>query len=225
MARRFTKVVTVSEADRELFLSLGSGCSISIVSNGVDTRTYLPFPLEGRGKNILLIGSMDYKPNVDAALYFMGDIFPAVRKRHPDCTLTIVGKTPPDDIQRLAEEPGVNVHSNVADVQPYYQKALVSVVPLRSGGGTRLKILEAMAFGTPVVSTSIGCEGLDVENNRNILIADDPVDFAGQIITLLTDLKLWNRISLNGRDLVQENYDWEQISRKYRAILLELTQS
>jgi len=225
MARRFSRVVTMSGADRELFLSLGSGCTISVVANGVDTGTYLPFPQEDRGKNILLIGSMDYKPNVDAAHYFVRDIFPAVRKRHPDCTLTIVGKSAPEDIQRLTEEPGVNVHSDVDDVRPYYKKALVSVVPLRSGGGTRLKILEAMALGTPVVSTSIGCEGLDVANNRNILIADEPADFAQQITNLLTDLELWNRLSLNGRALVQKNYDWEQITREYRAMLEELTVS
>jgi glycosyltransferase involved in cell wall biosynthesis len=166
---------------------------------------------------------MDYKPNIDAALYFIENIFPVVRKRHPDCTVTIVGKTPVDDIKRLAEEQGVTVHSDVDDVRPYYQKAFVSIVPLRSGGGTRLKILEAMALGTPVVSTSIGCEGLDVENNFNILIADKPNDFAQQITNLLMDSELWNRLSHNGRALVQENYDWEQISRNYRAILEELT--
>ena len=104
------------------------------------------------------------------------------------------------------------------------EKALVSAVPLRSGGGTRLKILEAMALGTPVVSTSIGCEGLHVENNHNILIADNPADFAQQITNLLTDLELWNRISKNGRTLVEENYDWLKISSEYRAILEELAQ-
>ena len=223
MARQFTRVVTMSERDRELFLSLGSECRISIVPNGVDTNTYRPFPLDGREKVILLIGSMDYRPNVDAVLYFTKEIFPVVRKRNPDCTLTIVGKTPSDDVRRLEDEPGVTIHSDVEDVRPFYQKAFVSVVPLRSGGGTRLKILEAMALGTPVVSTSIGCEGLDVENIRNILIADTPIDFAQQICNLLTDLVLWQRISWNGRALVQERYDWERISRNYRAMLAELT--
>jgi glycosyltransferase involved in cell wall biosynthesis len=224
IAARFDKIVSVSESDKNLLLSRNPNLDIAVVPNGVDTRTYRPFPLESREKNILLIGSMDYKPNVDAALFFCREIFPLMKKSHPACTLTIIGKTPPVEIRRLNEEPGVEFKGDVDDVRPYYQKALVSVVPLRSGGGTRLKILEAMALGTPAVSTSIGCEGLHVENNRNILIADNPADFAQQITNLITDVELWNRISRNGRTLVEGNYDWGKISSEYRAMLEELDQ-
>ena len=224
IAARFDKIVSVSESDKNLLLSRNPNLDIAVVPNGVDTRTYRPFPLKGREKNIIIVGSMDYEPNVDGVLHFYDEIFPLIKKRQPHCTLTIVGKKPPSDVQRLNDETRVMVKGDVDDVRPYYQKALVSAVPLRSGGGTRLKILEAMALGTPVVSTSIGCEGLHVENNHNILIADNPADFAQQITNLLTDLELWNRISKNGRTLVEENYDWLKISSEYRAILEELAQ-
>jgi glycosyltransferase involved in cell wall biosynthesis len=222
IAARFDKTVSVSESDKNLLLSRNPNLDIAVVPNGVDTRIYCPFPLKGREKNIIIVGTMDYEPNVDGVLHFYDEIFPLIKKHQPHCTLTIVGKKPPSNIRRLSDEPGVTVQGDVDDVRPYYQKALVSVVPLRSGGGTRLKILEAMALGTPVVSTSVGCEGLDVENGRNILIADEPPDFAQRVTDLMTDKTLWDRIAREGRALVEESYDWGKISHHYRNMLKEL---
>jgi glycosyltransferase involved in cell wall biosynthesis len=223
IAARFDKVVSVSDTDKKLLLSRNPNLDIAVVPNGVDTKTCRPFPLESREKNILIIGSMDYAPNADAVFYFCNAIFPLIRKSEPDCTLTIVGKDPPIGLLQLNQRRGVIVKADVDDVKPYYQKAIVSAVPLRSGGGTRLKILEAMAFGTPVVSTSIGCEGLSVEGHRNILIADDPADFARCTTDLMADSSLWKRIVYAGRALVEENYDWQTISLRYRDILRQLT--
>jgi glycosyltransferase involved in cell wall biosynthesis len=224
MASFFDMVITVSEPDKKLILSRMPNCNVMIVANGVDTKTHRPFPREGRGENIFFVGAMDYEPNVDAILYFCNEIFNLIKKNRPNCTLIVVGKSPPAQIIGLNKRPGIMIVGEVEDVKPFYKKSLISVVPLRSGGGTRLKILEAMALGTPVVSTSIGCEGLHVENNRNILIADNPADFAQQITNLLTDVELWNWISQNGRSLVEGNYDWEKISSEYWAILEELAQ-
>jgi glycosyltransferase involved in cell wall biosynthesis len=186
--------------------------NVSVVPNGVDTKAYRPYPLQGRKKDILMVGTMDHKPNVDAAKYFYNEIFPHIRAKVEEVTLTVVGKNPPSEIQQLDSDSAVEIRPNVPDVRPYYKKAMVSAVPLRSGGGTRLKILESMALGTPVVSTSVGCEGLEVKNKHNILIANNPVDFANKVIGLLTSATLWTEISQNGRDLVEKKYDWRRLA-------------
>ncbi len=188
----------------------------------MDTKTFLPFSREDRETNILFVGSMEYEPNVDAIIFVCYEIYPLIREKHSSCTLTIAGKTPPENINRLNNFQGVTVRGDVEDVRPYYQKTIISIAPLRSGGGTRLKILESMALGTPVVSTSVGCEGLDVENHYNIIIADDPADFAQGVANLLDDSELWNKLSHEGRILVEEKYDWKKISKQYCEMLEEL---
>ncbi len=222
IAARFDKVAAVSEPDKNLLLSKNPKLDIEIVPNGVDTEVLRPLPLIGREKNIVIVGTMDYEPNADGVLYFHREIFPLIKEKVPGCTLSVVGKKPPVEICRLSNVSGIAVQGDVGDVKPYYAKAMVSAVPLRSGGGTRLKILEAMALGTPVVSTSIGCEGLDVENGRNILIADEPPDFAQRVTDLMTDTGQWNQIAREGRALVEDKHDWGRISEHYRNMLHEL---
>ena len=212
VARSFDKSIVVSDVDKTLLKSLDPGLNVSVVPNGVDTKAYRPYPLQGRKKDILMVGTMDHKPNVDAAKYFYNEIFPHIRAKVEEVTLTVVGKNPPSEIQQLDSDSAVEIRPNVPDVRPYYKKAMVSAVPLRSGGGTRLKILESMALGTPVVSTSVGCEGLEVKNKHNILIANNPVDFANKVIGLLTSATLWTEISQNGRDLVEKKYDWRRLA-------------
>lgn len=223
MAGRFDLVVTVSEKDKTRFLSRKKGLNIAVIPNGVDTETNRPAPRLGRDEEILYVGSMDYAPNVDAALYMCKEIFPRIRRRRPHCTLSIVGKEPPREIRRLGLSPGVTVAGDVSDVRPYYRRAGVAVIPLRFGGGSRLKILESMALGTPVVSTGIGCEGLDVENGRHLLVADRPDDFAACVDRLFTDVDLWEGLARAGRCLVVQSYDWRGIAALYLKKLERLT--
>jgi glycosyltransferase involved in cell wall biosynthesis len=156
---------------------------------------------------------MNYLPNVDAAVFFCEEIFSLIKQRVPEAKLLIVGGNPRSSVQALASE-DVTVTGHVDSVVPYYQQSRVSVVPIRSGGGTRLKILESMALGRPVVSTKVGCEGLAVAHEENILIADDPADFAAQTVRLLIDTDLRARLTQNGRRLVETTYDWEVISQR-----------
>ncbi len=222
MARLFDKLIVVSDVDRILLQVLEPSLDISVIPNGVDTKTHRPYSLEEREKNILIVGSMDYEPNGDAVKYFHNEVFPRIRKRIPDCTLTIVGNSPSNEIQQLDAEQGVMVRANVDDVRPYYRRARVSAVALRSGGGTRLKILESMALGTPVVSTLIGCEGLDVQDDLDILIANDPVEFTEKITELMLSPDLWNRISKEARSLVESKYNWAYICELLENIYREL---
>lgn len=222
MASKFDKSIVVSAMDLFLLKFLNPSLEISVIPNGVDSRIFSPSSIDDREKNILIVGSLDYAPNADAVIYFYFNIFPMVRDRFPETKLIVVGRKPPKDIQMISKDPYVIVRGNVEDVRPFFKKTKVSAVPLRSGGGTRLKIIESMAMGTPVISTSIGCEGLDVKNNCNILIANEPIEFAYKIIDLLSSSKLWNRISKEGRALVEKKYDWEQITLLLQNIYHDL---
>ena len=221
MARLFDKLIVVSESDKIFLQYFGPDLDVSVIPNGVDTNIYRACSRNNRERNILFVGSMDYEPNVDAVSYFYNDIFPLIRENIPNCSFTIVGKNPPAEITKLDEDPDVTVKANVNDVRPYYREALVSAVALRSGGGTRLKILESMALGTPIVSTSIGCEGLEVTNRKNILIANNPRDFADRVIELFISDILWSEIAKNGRMLVEEKYDWDHISVHINKVYVE----
>jgi glycosyltransferase involved in cell wall biosynthesis len=156
---------------------------------------------------------MQYAPNRDGVRHFAEAIFPTVRAAVPDATLYLVGHRPP-----LSPSPQVVVTGRVADATPYYEAARVAVVPLRAGGGTRLKILEAMAHARPVVSTSVGCEGLDVRHGEHLLIADAPSAFAGAVIELLRSAPLRARLADNGRRLVEARHDRRAIERQLAAV-------
>jgi len=150
---------------------------------------------------------------VDAALYFCNQILPQLKRAMGKVQVWIIGANPTPEVLALAGE-DVHVTGRVEDVVPFYRRCAVAVVPLRAGGGTRLKILEAMALGRPVVSTTIGCEGLEVIDAEHLLIADSPQQFAEKITLLLTDKNLFNRIVNNARRLVSDKYDWEMIARQ-----------
>ena len=212
-AARYGLCVTMSEADRRLLLSANSNLKVEVSPNGVDTDKYRPLPEASSGSELLFIGNMGYTPNADAAAYFCGDILPSIKKAVADAKLWIVGINPGSAVRRL-ESSDVSVTGSVADVIPYYQRSRVCVVPLRAGSGTRLKILEAMALGRPVVSTSIGCEGLNVVHGEHILIADDATEFAAEVVKLLMHRDLRESIAKNAREFVVKAYDWEIITRK-----------
>ena len=216
-AERFGLCITMSEADRRLLLSRNRNLRIEVSPNGVDTHLYQPLPFEDKANKVLFVGNMGYQPNVDAAIYFCGEILPLIRNRINDVELWIVGIKPNAAVKKL-EGNGVFVTGGVPDIGPYYGRSKVCVVPLRAGSGTRLKILEAMAIGRPVVSTSIGCEGLDVSAGENIFIANDSKRFAELTVELLRNEDMRKMVAEKAREFVVASYDWDVIARKLLGV-------
>jgi len=225
-AERFDCCTAVSAADRRLMMKANPRLHVDVIPNGVDVEKYqpLPLPTEGLTPSLMFIGHMSYPPCVDAVLYFCREIFPLIRRTIPAVELWIVGRDPLPEVLGLNGN-GVHVTGRVEDVVSYYRQSTVCVVPLRAGGGTRLKILEAMALGRPVVSTTIGCEGLDVIDGEHLLVADSPVQFAQKTVCLLTEQQLYQHVVTEGRKLVVEKYDWNIIANHMMKIYDELGKS
>jgi len=223
-ARRFDKCVLVSALDCDVLRRAGPDLDIAVVPNGVDIGNYSPLAGPPMTPTLLFVGKMNYVPNVDGAVFFCREIFPLIKRQVPDAKLLIVGQKPDRSVQALASD-DVTVTGYVESVIPYYQQSLVSVVPLRAGGGTRLKILESMALGRPVISTPLGCEGLAVTPDEDILVADTPADFAAQTVRLLRDGELRRRLIINGRRLVETTYDWEAIAQQLLQVYGEAMSS
>ena len=162
---------------------------------------------------------MDWLPNEDGMLFFVNDILPHIRRAVPDVTLSIIGRAPTPAVQRLVDRNGITVTGRVDDVRPHVAAGTVYVVPLRIGGGTRLKIFEAMAMGKAVVSTTIGAEGLPVTPGQNIVIADDPQAFAARVVQLLRDSAMRKQIESQARRLVVERYDWSAVAADFERAL------
>jgi sugar transferase (PEP-CTERM/EpsH1 system associated) len=220
-AERFGRCIAMSEVDRDLLLSANPHLRLSVVTNGVDAHLCQPLPLNSAQNKLVFVGSMDYMPCVDAALFFCHEVLPRIQSSVGEVELWIVGRNPVPEVRKL-EGDGIHVTGQVDDVVPYYSQSAACVVPLRAGGGTRLKILEAMALGRPVVSTSIGCEGLDVVDGQHLLIADSPEEFAQKTVRLLTDRRLYHHLLTEARQLVVARYDWDAIAEKLMRIYGEL---
>lgn len=223
--RRFQHVIAVSAHDRDAMLTLSSssaspvsGCPITVVPTGVDTEQYQAAPsVSGNPPLIVFTGSMDWEPNIDAMEYFCHQIWPLVLAEYPDARFQIVGRTPHPRVQRLASAT-VEVTGTVPSVANHLRAATVVIVPLRIGGGTRLKIFEAMAMAKAMVSTSIGAEGLDVTHGRDLVIADDAQSFAAGILQFLRDPALRRSCEQNAAELAAR-YDWSQIARRFADVL------
>ena len=220
-AERFDRCITMSKLDRDLLIKANPRLVADVVPNGVDTHLYREEPFETSRPTLLFIGSMDYPPCADAARYLCNRILPHLRRNLGQIDVWIVGRDPSPELTRLSGQ-GVHVTGFVTDVIPYYRRSTVCVVPLRAGGGTRVKILEAMALGRPVVTTPIGCEGLNVVNNQHLLVADTPEQFSECVIRLLRDPGLYKRITANARRLVEEQYDWDRLASRMLQIYEEL---
>jgi glycosyltransferase involved in cell wall biosynthesis len=181
---------------------------------------WTPGSVPGVAADLVFIGSMDWLPNVDAVLYFVRQILPLIRQVRPETTLAIVGRTPPPKITRLAAgDPRIQVTGTVPDIRPYLWSSAVAIVPLRIGGGTRLKIYEAMAAQIPVVSTTIGAEGLSVHPPHDIRLADTPAHFAAQCLELLATPQLRARLAQAAADMVTAHFSWEQVARAFEKIM------
>lgn len=205
-------LLATSALDREVMEAWGDLPPCVVIPNGVDTTYFAPQPEVAEVPNRLVFtATMNYGPNAEAAIHFATHIWPRVRAAIPDATLKIVGHGPPAPVRQLGQRPGITVTGSVPDVRPYLASAQAVVVPLRIGGGTRLKIVEALAMAKPVVTTTLGAEGLAVEPGRHLLIADDPDAFASDVIALLRDPAQRASLAHAGRALVEERYDWSAI--------------
>ena len=222
---RFDRVLAVSEADGTTFERLYPGAlraPVHVIPTGVDTNYFRPAGETPRRAHMVFTGSMDWLPNEDGMLYFVRDILPRIRQAEPGATLSIIGRSPTPAVRRLAEEKGVEVTGRVDDVRPHVAAGSVYIVPLRIGGGTRLKIFEAMGMAKAVVSTTVGAEGLPVSHGTDILIADDPSAFADAAIRLIRDQGERERIEQAARRLVVERYDWSAVAQDFETALSRL---
>ncbi len=232
MCPMFNCCAAVSELDKQQLQLISPQARFSVVPNGVDVDYFRPQNSELRTPNSELIfaGRTDWLPNIDGLNFFCQEIFPLIKKEVKDARLTIIGKTRLNKVGAIHELPlqtakDVTHLGFVEDVRPYIGKAAVYVVPLRIGGGTRLKILDAMAMGKAIVSTSIGAEGIDVTHGKNILIADTPEYFSKQVIRVLNDSNLRESLGKEGRKLVEEKYSWDIIGKKMDEIYANLVTS
>jgi glycosyltransferase involved in cell wall biosynthesis len=218
--------VMTSDTDARRLRALAPGSRTAVVPNGVDVDFFRPDeatrPVSGR---LVFLGPTYMFPNRDAVEFFLAEIWPYVRQARPDVTLSIIGKNLPGDKVLFENQPGVACHGYVSDVRPHFAEAECSVVPLRVGGGTRLKILDAWAMGKAIVSTSIGCEGLYAIDGENILIRDDPAGFAAAVSDVLNDADLRRRLGVNGRKTAEEIYSWRVVGRNLNAIYKDLLTS
>jgi len=218
---RFHHIIAVSENDRQQMLEMDPTCEITVVPTGVDTQQYQVAPPSSvTPPRIVFTGSMDWEPNIDAVEYFCGQIWPRVLTEFPNAIFQIVGRHPFAKVQRLASE-SVQVTGTVPSVTDYLRDATVVVVPLRIGGGTRLKIYEAMAMGKALVSTSIGAEGLTFQNGRDLLLADDAASFAEALLLLLRDAQARRRFELAAAQLAAQ-FDWSVVAGQFAEVLQKI---
>ena len=211
----------VARFDRDYLLKQDDSLNLSIVPMGVDLGYFQPKPIVQPSLLLLFTGTMNYFPNSDAAIYFCNEIFPRIREQYPKAQFYIVGNHPSDQVKRLEAQDGVFVTGYVPDVRPYFEKASVFVAPLRAGSGIQTKNLEAMAMGVPVVTTSVGAMGLEADIGKELLVADTPAAFAEQVIHLLNNEDLREKLARTARTRVETNYSWEAIGDRLKHVYSE----
>jgi glycosyltransferase involved in cell wall biosynthesis len=214
---RVRRTIAVSEADRALLAAEAPGADVRAIATGVDPAYFRSDGVPEDPTSVVFVGAMDWYPNEDAALYFAERILPWVRAQVPEVRFTIVGRNPGPRVRAL--DPDVQVTGTVDDVRPFLDAAAVVVVPLRVGGGTRLKIFEALAMSKPLVTTTVGAEGLPVVSGREVVRADDPTAFADQVVALLRQPSRRRALGAAGRRLVEERYTWAAIAREFERQL------
>lgn len=223
VCREFDAILAVSDEDKmALEEAAGGPANITVIPIAVDVNELQPVARRPGANHILYVGTMYWPPNVDGVLWFIREVYPRIRARRPDVVFDVVGARPPRDILDLSgEDTGVNVLGYVPDPTPQLESAGVMVVPLRAGGGIRVKILNALAQALPIVSTRIGCEGIKVENGRHLLIADSPEEFAASVLQLLEDQNLATELGRNGRRLIEEVYDYRKAYRPLDRLIID----
>jgi glycosyltransferase involved in cell wall biosynthesis len=217
-SRSVARVLAVSEEERRYFEELAPG-KVDVVPNGVDCEAISARASVPAEPTLLFVGSMDYSANVDAVEHLIDDVLPGLERR--DAKVQIVGSNPRPAVREAAERSSLEVEvlGHVPSTEPYFEAARLLVVPLRFGGGTRLKILEALARGVPVVSTPLGCEGLGLVHERDVVVGDGPAELAAAVDRLLADDELCLRLSREGRKTVEERYDWRRLGEELERVV------
>ena len=220
MCRRFDSVIAVSADDREQMKREYGVEAVFDVPTGVDTEFFRPSGnVKAAPHSLVFTGSMDWLPNDDAIRYFMREIMPLIKKRVPDVKLTVVGRSPASALVDLSkEDPSLSITGRVDDVRPYIESAAAYVVPLRIGGGTRLKIFEAMAMEKAVISTTVGAEGLPLSDGVELLLADEAATFADAVVRVLTDSAYASELGQCAASVVRENFGWRQVTERFISI-------
>ena len=215
VCRQVQRVFACSAADGDALARLVPNLKATIIPNGVDTELYRPgavSPLPLGPQALVFTGKMDFRPNVDAMLWFGTAVLPIIRQTVPQAQLYVVGKNPHPRLAPLRDTPGITLTGFVEDVRPYVAAAAVYVAPLLTGGGTRLKVLEAMAMGKAVISTTLGCEGIDATPGRDVVLADEAADMAAQVVGLLRDPARCAALGRAARLFVEQHFDWRIVT-------------
>jgi glycosyltransferase involved in cell wall biosynthesis len=210
---RFDTVIAVTEHDRDVLLRWLPRLSVVPILSGVDCEYFAPPDHPPAIETLLFVGNFNHPPNIDAILFFVQEVWPELSNRFPNLRLLIVGAAPPLTIQAFAND-RVIVTGRVPDVRPYYAQASAVVVPVRFGSGVRIKMLEAFAAGVPVISTTMGAEGIEAEPNVHYLLADSPEAFITQISRLIQDKSVGELLRRNARHLVESQYDWQVLAQQ-----------
>lgn len=221
VCRKVKRVIAVSDSDAKTMRDMFGVEDIPVAATGVDTEYFEPKSQRPFEYDLVFVGSMDWLPNTDGMKFFTSSILPLIRQSLPECTLAIVGRTPgPEIVAMAAADPKITVTETVPDVRPYLWSSKMSIVPLRIGGGTRLKIYESMAAGCPVVSTTIGAEGLSVSHPGEIRLADTPEQFADECIRLLQREGERRSLAEAAYRTVRERFSWDVMAAEFEALLL-----
>ena len=226
MVCRFNHTLAVIQPDKEALLQAAGlyrrsvSPSIDVIPIAVDTEELAPVKLQLDSMNIMTLGTLHYPPNADGIRWFLNDVFPLVQKKIKGTSLTIIGKNPPEDFLQAAQysNGAIEVTGFVPELAPYYERAGVVVIPVRAGGGMRVRILESFSRGVPVVTTTVGLEGIEAEHNREVLVADTPNEFAEAVCRLLTDRAERTRLGAAGRELVVQRYDWKVVLKALQSL-------
>jgi len=218
---KFNMNIMVSEDDKLMLKEISPSSRIVVVENGVDVNFFVPKAHHTNTSRLIFAGRLDQYSNIDAVVYFCLHIWPLIRERFPEMLFTIIGNNPPAKLLEISKnDERIEVLGYVDDVRPFFDQATISVCPIRDGGGTRIKILDAMAMGMPIVSTTIGCEGLDIISGENVLIANTPKEFLDNIEKLIIDKNLRKSLSINARKIVENKYSWSIIGEKLNNIFV-----
>lgn len=222
LLRRVDHTVAMSAPDKVNLRAVAPNVPITVVPNGVDLAAYTQFQGTPIHYDLVFTGKMDFRPNIDAALWFGRQVFPLIQAKRPETTFAIVGQRPHRRLDVLRDNPSITITGYVDDVRPYLAGTTIYVAPLRVGGGTRLKLLEAMAVGKAIVTTTVGAEGFPVVNGQELVLADEPEMFAHEVLSLLDDPSRRAKLAEAGKAFAQANYGWDvlipQLEKLYRQI-------
>ena len=226
MCRQFDGIIAVSENDKEFMRKRFNVDNVYDIPTGVDTNFYQPQGAKTHKKQLVFTGSMDWLPNEDAMIYFIQEIFPLIKAQESETQLVIVGRRPTPRLQKLTDgRKDIIATGWVEDTRPYIEESSVFIVPIRIGGGTRMKIYEALSMGKGMVSTTIGAEGLPLTHEKHLLIADEKEEFARNVLRLLRDKELSNTLGKNARAYVYSNFRWEHVAKVFDDVCKKVIHS